>query len=122
MSDYVFEETVIDALCIWEEIITESMNSNHRLYERICDDQGVYHGRSNAVLLAPFVNQAWQECQEICDTVFDWEFIPLALPVFAQMKFDAALEFSDFLIKEIVAKIRQEARKEEEQPQMALDL
>jgi hypothetical protein len=42
--------------------------------------------------------------------------------VFAQMKFDAALEFSDFLIKEIVAKIRQEARKEEEQPQMALDL
>jgi len=123
MSDYVLEEHAIDAMCIWEEVIEQCNRGNKDLYEWLCDGEGAFMARENALHLVVYMNAAWDFSEETRNITYDWEFIPLALPIFSELPFKTMLEFADVTIKEVAVRVVEAYRQEvESNPQMALDL
>jgi hypothetical protein len=121
MNNHITNEQAIDALCIWEEVLEAYRQGNDTLYNWICAPEGAWQGRTNALLLAPLLTAAWQQVQERFDITYDWEFIPLALPLFAEKEFRHANTplHADYVAKRIINKLMKE--RQPDNSQMALD-
>lgn len=100
----VTEEQALDALCIWEEVLEAYRQGNKTLYEWICAPEGAWQGRTNALLLAPLLTAAWQQVEEVFDMDFDWEYVPAALPLFAEKPFAEANtpQHADYVAKRLI--------------------
>jgi hypothetical protein len=122
MNNHITNEQAIDALCIWEEVLHRCQQDDDTLYNWICAPEGAYQGRQNALELAPLLAAAWQQVQDRFDITFDWEFVPLALPLFAEKEFRHANTplHADYVAKRIINKLIKE--REPNNPQKELDL
>ena len=100
----ITEEQALDAICIWEEIMGQLAKGEDELYNWICAPEGAWQGRTNALLLAPLLTAAWQQVQEVFDMDFDWEYVPAALPLFAEKPFAEANtpQHADYVAKRLI--------------------
>ena len=100
----VTNEVAIDALCIWEEALELCHQGDRSIYEWLCAPEGAYQARQHCIDLAPLLTAAWQQVQEVFDITYDWEFIPEALPLFAEKPFEEANTpiHADYVAKRLI--------------------
>ena len=127
MNEYVTNEQAIDALCIWEEVLEQVHRGNPSLYEWLREPEGAYQARQNAIELAPLLTAAWEQVEREtgASITYDWDFIPMALPLFAKRPFHLAntAAHADYVAKSLIRHLRSKQIKDvSEIAQMALDL
>jgi len=112
------------ALCIWEFVMecrvedkTKRPVDGSGVYEWITQEQGAYHGRSNAIKLAWLVERAYQvgngqnEEYALDGLAFDWEIVPYIISTWVELfdsPEDITVEIADQLGETLPEALKQE--------------